>query len=121
MLVCGACGYAYYRTSTRTSKRKIYYYRCLGSDDYRHAKGRVCQNKPIRQDYLDKTIWEQVLRLFEDPELIRQEIQCRIQDIQDSNPTKKRKEVLDKQIVHQQKGLEKLIDAYQEGLFELDE
>lgn len=62
-----------------------------------------------------------MLRLFEDPELIRQEIQCRIQDIQDSNPTKKRKEVLDKQIVHQQKGLEKLIDAYQEGLLELDE
>jgi site-specific DNA recombinase len=121
MLVCGECGYAYYRTSTRTSKRKIYYYRCLGSDDYRHAKGRVCQNKPIRQDYLDKTIWEQVLRLFEDPELIRQEIQRRIQEIQDSNPTKKRKEVLDKQIAHQQKGIDKLIDAYQEGLLELDE
>jgi site-specific DNA recombinase len=121
MLVCGECGYAYYRTSTCTSKRKIYYYRCLGSDDYRHAKGRVCQNRPIRQDYLDKTIWEQVLRLFEDPEIIRQEIQRRIQQIQDSNPTKKRKEVLDKQIVHQQKGIEKLIDAYQEGLLELDE
>jgi site-specific DNA recombinase len=70
---------------------------------------------------LDKTIWEQVLRLFEDPELIRQEIQRRIQEIQDSNPTKKRKEVLDKQIAHQQKGIDKLIDAYQEGLLELDE
>jgi site-specific DNA recombinase len=53
MLICGECGYAYYRTSTRTSCRKIYYYRCLGSDDYRHVNGRVCQSKPIRQDYLD--------------------------------------------------------------------
>ncbi|MGC8495327.1 MAG: recombinase zinc beta ribbon domain-containing protein, partial [Syntrophobacteraceae bacterium] len=34
MLVCGECGYAFYRTSTQTSKRKLYYYRCLGSDDY---------------------------------------------------------------------------------------
>src|SRR5664280_2796028 len=34
---CGSCGYAYYRTSTRTTNKKIYYYRCLGSDDYRAA------------------------------------------------------------------------------------
>ncbi|MDZ7608517.1 MAG: recombinase family protein [Cyclobacteriaceae bacterium] len=32
MMICGHCGYALYRTSTKTSKRKIYYYRCLGSD-----------------------------------------------------------------------------------------
>jgi site-specific DNA recombinase len=32
---CSACGYGYYRTSARTTSRKIYYYRCLGSDDYR--------------------------------------------------------------------------------------
>ncbi|MBU4263365.1 MAG: zinc ribbon domain-containing protein [Proteobacteria bacterium] len=98
MLVCGECGYAYYRTSTRTSRRKIYYYRCLGSDDYRHANGRVCQSKPIRQDYLDGIIWQQVVELLEDPTLIRQEIQRRLQEIQDSNPTKKRKEVHDREI-----------------------
>ena len=121
MLVCGECGYAYYRVSTRTSKRKIYYYRCLGSDDYRHVNGRVCQNKPIRQDYLDGIIWGQVIRLLENPELIRQEIGQRIKKIQNSNPTKKRKDVLDKEIMRQQKGIEKLLDAYQENLLELDE
>ena len=121
MLVCGECGYAYYRTSTRTSKRKIYYYRCLGSDDYRHVNGRVCQNRPIRQDYLDETIWKQVIELLEDPELIRQEIQRRLQEIQNSNPIKKRKEVLDREITRQQKSIEKLLDAYQEGLLELEE
>jgi site-specific DNA recombinase len=45
MLVCDECGYAFYRTSTRTSKRKLYYYRCLGSDDYRYPNGRVCNGK----------------------------------------------------------------------------
>lgn len=29
-------------TSTRTMNKKIYYYRCLGSDDYRDEHGRVC-------------------------------------------------------------------------------
>jgi site-specific DNA recombinase len=121
MLICGECGYAYYRTSTRTSCRKINYYRCLGSDDYRHVNGRICQSKPIRQDYLDGIIWQQVIGLLEDPALIRREIQRRLQQIQDSNPTKKRKEVLDKEITRQQNGIEKLLDAYQEGLLELDQ
>ena len=121
MLVCGECGYAYYRTSTRTSKRKIYYYRCLGSDDYRHVNGRVCQNRPVRQDYLDEIIWQQIIQLLEDPELIRKEIQRRLQEIQDSSPTRKRKEFLDREIKRLQKGIENLLDAYQEGLLELDE
>ena len=30
LAACAACGYGYYRTSTRTARRKIYYYRCLG-------------------------------------------------------------------------------------------
>jgi site-specific DNA recombinase len=121
MLVCGECGYAYYRCSTRTSKRKIYYYRCLGSDDYRHANGRVCHNKPIRQDYLDGVVWKQVIELLEDPEMIRKEIQRRIKEIKDSSPTRKRKEILDREIARQQKGMGKLLDAYQEGLLKLDE
>jgi site-specific DNA recombinase len=121
MLVCGECGYAYYRTSTRTSKRKIYYYRCLGSDNYRHLHGRVCQNRPIRQDYLDEVIWHQVIELLEDPELIRQEIQRRLEEIHNSNPIKKRKEVLNREINRQQKSLERLLDAYQEGLLEIEE
>ena len=53
LAACSACGYGYYRTSARTTSKKIYYYRCLGSDDYRYEGGRVCGNKPVRADYLD--------------------------------------------------------------------
>ncbi|WP_371851576.1 zinc ribbon domain-containing protein [Rhodococcus koreensis] len=56
MAACSNCGYGYYRTSTRTTNRKIYYYRCLGSDDYRCEGGRVCTNKPVRANYLDDTV-----------------------------------------------------------------
>src|SRR5258706_5928906 len=34
LVSCSKCGYALYRTSTRSSARKIHYYRCLGSDAY---------------------------------------------------------------------------------------
>ena len=74
LLVCRACGYAYYRTSTRTSRRKLFYYRCLGSDDYRYPEGRRCTNRPVRQDALDALIWAEVIRLLENPSLVHQEI-----------------------------------------------
>jgi hypothetical protein len=45
---CSTCGYAYYRTSTPTTNKKIYYYRCLGSVAYRYEDGRVCTSTPVR-------------------------------------------------------------------------
>ena len=121
ILVCNNCGYALYRSSTRTSKRKLYYYRCIGSDNYRHLNGRLCQNSPIRQDYLDEIVWKQVLQLLENPDLIHAEIHRRIKEIQDSSPTKRRKEVIIKEITRLEKSIEKLLDAYQEGLIRIEE
>ncbi|MBF0543219.1 MAG: recombinase zinc beta ribbon domain-containing protein [Candidatus Riflebacteria bacterium] len=86
MIVCERCGYAFYRTSTRTSKRKIYYYRCLGSDAYRHLKGALCSCRPIRQDYLDSVVWMEVLRLLEDPNLIQGELNRRLEAAKSTDP-----------------------------------
>ena len=121
MLVCKNCGYAYYRTSTRTSKRKLYYYRCLGSDDYRYPQGRVCPNRPIRQDYIDQMVWEQIVELLSNPELVRTEIHRRIKGIQNSNLAKQRKGFLEKQLRRVKNSIQKLLDAYQEDLLQLEE
>jgi hypothetical protein len=48
LAACSACGYGYYRTSARTARRKIYYYRCLGSDDYRYEGGGEQDKQPVR-------------------------------------------------------------------------
>jgi site-specific DNA recombinase len=121
MLVCKKCGYAFSRCSTRTSKRKIYYYRCIGSDDYRFANGRVCQNRPVRQDYLDDVVWKQVVQLLENPQLITLELERRIKEVQKSVSTRRRKATLNREIIRAQKGIAKLLDAYQEGLLDLSE
>lgn len=121
MMVCNKCGYAYYRTSTRTSKRKIYYYRCLGSDNYRYENGAICDSNPIRQDYLDGIVWDQVIKLLENPDLIRFELERRIQTIRASSPVKQKKDKLKKEITRTRKGIDKLLDAYQEDLIQLDE
>ena len=71
LVVCRECGYACYRTSTRTTKRKIVYYRCIGQDNWRHVGGRVCQSRPIRADELEPLVWGEVRRLLEGPALVQ--------------------------------------------------
>jgi site-specific DNA recombinase len=78
-------------------------------------------NRPIRQDYLDDVVWKQVMQLFEDPDLIRNEINRRIQEARNSNPAKARKETLVNEMARIKNGIDRLLDAYQEGLVQLPE
>ena len=88
LAACASCGYGYYRTSATTSSgKKIYYYRCLGSDDYRYQGGRVCGNKPVRADYVDQVVWDHVTALLADPALIRAEIGKRLERARTSDPS----------------------------------
>jgi site-specific DNA recombinase len=119
MLVCQQCGYALYRTSTRTSKRKLYYYRCLGSDAYRHFKGALCRSRPVRQDYLDKFVWDQIMGLLEDGTLIQAEIDRRKEAARNTDPRRQRSETLRREQTRLGNSLERLITAYQEGLLSL--
>jgi site-specific DNA recombinase len=121
MLVCQQCSYALYRTSTRTSKHKINYYRCLGSDAYRHLGGSVCSNRPIRQDYLDEFVWQEIIRLLEEPELIQAEIQRRMEAAQKADPVRQRQESLRRELTRIQTSGERLLTAYQEGLLTLEQ
>jgi len=118
---CKECGYAYYRTSTRTAKNKIYYYRCLGSDDYRYEHGRVCTNKPVRADYLDAVVWDHVTALLADPALIRAEIEKRLTQIRTSDPATAQRQRLQAGLTKTNAAIKRLIQAYQEELISLDE
>ena len=119
LLVCEQCGYALYRTSTRTSRRQIKYYRCLGSDRYRHLRGPVCSCRPIRQDYLDDLVWQQILQLLRGPELIKAELERRRAESLNTSPVRQRKEQLDRELTRSKQRMDKLLDAYQEDLMTL--
>ncbi len=121
MLVCEKCGYALYRSSAQTSKQKLYYYRCLGSDAYRYRNGAVCDNRPIRQDYLDSFIWTEILRLLDDPTLIQAELDRRMEAAKKADPLRKREESLQREQVRIQKNIDRLVTAYQEGLVTLEQ
>ena len=121
LICCQKCGYAWYRTSTRSTARKIGYYRCLGSDAYRHLGGPVCDNRPVRQDLLDEVVWYEIVKLLEDPELIQNELDRRLAAAREANPNKKREESLRRELARIKKGKDRLMTAYQEDLLSLDE
>jgi len=118
---CAGCGYAYYRTSTRTTNKKIYYYRCLGSDDYRYEHGRICGNKPVRADYLDTVVWDHVTGLLADPALIRTEITTRLDQARNADPTTAQRKRIDAGLAKTSQAIARLINAFQEELISLDE
>ena len=121
LLVCRTCGYAYYRTSTRTSRGKRSYYRCLGSDDYRYPEGRRCTNRPVRQDALDTLVWDEVIRLLANPSLVREEIDRRLVALRTEQPVTARRESLVKTLTRIRGATARLVEAYQEELLSLEE
>jgi site-specific DNA recombinase len=121
ILVCRECGYACYRTCTRTTNKRIYYYRCIGSDNYRHVGGRVCQSRPIRADELEPLVWGEVRQLLEDPALVRAEIDRRLKALRTEHPATRRREALERDLTRAAGAIERLIEAYQEQLLSLDE
>src|SRR5208337_3937119 len=122
MVSCQKCGYAFSRTSTQTSARKIHYYKCIGSDSWRKLGGPVCDNgRFVRQDLLDQIVWEEVIRMLEDPTLIQQELDRRLVAARSSDPTKQREQSLRRELTRVGNNLERLLTAYQEELLSLEQ
>jgi site-specific DNA recombinase len=121
LVSCRRCGYALSRTSTRSSARLIHYYRCLGSDAWRHLGGPRCDSRPVRQDLLDETVWTEVMRLLEDPTLIQQELDRRLAVARAADPTRQREQALQRDVVRVGKSIERMLTAYQEDLLSLEQ
>ena len=121
VLVCRECGYACYRTSTRTSNKRISYYRCIGQDGWRHVGGKVCTSRPVRADELDPLVWDEVRRLLEHPALVRAEIDRRLAMLRTEHPAARRRETLERDLTRADAAIARLIEAYQEQLISLEE
>jgi hypothetical protein len=121
LAACSACGYGYYRTSARTTSRKIYYYRCLGSDDYRYEGGRVCGNQPVRADYLDTVVWDHITALLADPALIRAEISKRLEQARTSDPVTRQRNRLELEAAKTTTSIAAMIEAFSEQLLTIDD
>lgn len=121
LLECESCSYAYYgkKVSRSAAKGKVpyAYYRCIGTDAYRFGGKRVCHNKQIRTDKLDQAVWDDACELLRHPKLLRQEYERRL-----STPeTSSSEQSLKKQVSTAQRSVNRLIDAYADGVLTRDE
>ncbi len=116
LLECESCGYAYYGKKVSRiaakGKRRYAYYRCVGSDAYRFGGKRVCHNKQIRTDKLDQAVWNDACELLRNPKLLRQEYERRLSAPESSSS----EQSLKKQISTAQRSVNRLIDAYADGV-----
>jgi site-specific DNA recombinase len=123
LVVCAACGYAYYgkALSLRAAKgrrRDYAYYLCLGTDAYRFGGERVCENPQVRTDLLDAVVWQAVRGLLEQPERLAAEYQRRLDQ---PVPAASELATVETQVNKLRQGLARLIDSYAEGLIDKGE
>jgi site-specific DNA recombinase len=122
LLVCGGCGYGWYGKGisrfTKNEQTPYPYYRCSGMDAFRFGGTKVCPHRPIRLDRLDAAVWADVCQLLQNPKALREEFERRFSG--DEEPDLDLGQ-LDKQIKSVQRGISRLIDAYEEGLLEKTE
>ena len=81
----------------------------------------MCTNRAVRQDALDQLVWEEFLRLLEQPSLIQSEIERRRELARNSDPLRQRQGDLRREQARLENNIERLLTAYQEQLLELTE
>jgi site-specific DNA recombinase len=121
LLECECCGYGYYgkkvsRSSVR-GKVPYVYYRCTGTDGYRFGGKRICSNRQVRTDKLDQAVWDDACQLLSNPKLLRKEYERRLGEPKNSAG----EQSLRKQVANAQRTVNRLIDAYADGVLTRDE
>jgi site-specific DNA recombinase len=112
LLVCGRCGSAYCGRRQRPKARAEYvYYRCIGTDRFRHDGDRICTNASVN-GRVEKAVWSDLCALLKDPERLRREFAERLE-----RPAQENAEVtrLEQALVQHKRRVARLIDAYENG------
>jgi site-specific DNA recombinase len=125
LVVCARCGYAYYGKTVSKSAAKgenrYAYYRCVGTDAYRFAGGRICANQQVRVDQLDGYVWESVRQVLQDPKRVLQEWSRRTKTDSVHAELRARRDEAAAVLANHERSLKRLVDAYEAGALDLEE
>ena len=123
--VCSRCGYAFYgKTVSSPPRRASDALRLLPlrrGAPIRFAGGRVCSNQQVRVDQLDDYVWQSVCELLQNPARMLDEWSRRQKC--DGIPTelRERRDEAARELAIHERGLKRLVDAYEVGAIELKE
>jgi site-specific DNA recombinase len=117
LLVCEKCGYGFTGYHPYGPRR---YYRCCGTDRSRFHGAFRCDARLVAMELLDEAVWSEVSRLLDNPKLVMEEYQRRLDAVQ-ATPHRLERDALDRQLAKAHRAIERLIDSYTEGLIEKPE
>jgi site-specific DNA recombinase len=114
LLICHACGSAYCgrRLPRVGSAVRYVYYRCIGTDKYRHHGEAICNNKGVNGSRLETAVWSDVCSLVKDPGRLRREFERRLE-----RPSPETVDCAhwEDSIARLKRRMARLIDAYENG------
>ena len=117
-LRCQECGYAItgYSSSKLSNGSRRLTYKCNGAVNANFPDGKPCTSHPVAAPILEDTIWDHIVKLLDQPELVHSEYQERLQqkinsgDLLEKLILKKSRD--EKQIRNEH---ERMLDIYQTG------
>jgi site-specific DNA recombinase len=116
LLVCTHCGSAYCARRSRRKTGHYVYYRCLGSDRYRHGGAVLCSNQAV-SDYLEDEIWADVCELLQNPDRLRAELNRRQKPV----PAPMAERELQSSIARLKRQLARILEMYENGYLEKED
>ena len=116
LVICGVCGKPYYR---RTVRGKGHYY-CSGNSNGK-IRGTKCSNKYISENQLDENVFSEIISLLQTPELIENELARRVKESSNTEELRQREILTSKELTKLERECNRLLDAYQAGVMELNE
>jgi site-specific DNA recombinase len=117
LLVCHCCDSAYCgRRQRRTPESRPYvYYRCIGTDKYRHGGEAICNNKSVNGARVEETVWTDVCSLLQDKDRLRRELERRLEPPDEETFDRSHSE---RSIAQLKRRVARLIDAYENDLLD---
>lgn len=120
LVVCRQCGRALvHHPAGGQRKKKYHYYRCTGLDTHRWGGTRICCSRAVRAEHLEQAVWNDVRKLLADPQRLRREYERRLCSF--DHHVSAGSEIVEKMGEKVRQGLERLVDAYQDGLISKEE
>ncbi|MBA3817210.1 MAG: recombinase zinc beta ribbon domain-containing protein, partial [Parachlamydiaceae bacterium] len=118
LVFCGVCGHPFYKRSRKYKDRIKCYYYCKTHGDKKLKK---CSNGWAYQQELDDLVYSETIKMLQNPSLVRSELSRRAIESSDQESYKKIELTCKKELSKISQERDRLLDAYQNGLIDLEE
>lgn len=116
LVKCGECGCQFYKKIRRYKGNTKSYYFCRSQSD---NKLKSCKNGYVDQDELDNLVYDEIIKMLQNPFLLREELKRRDKESGNIEEMERQEIAMKKESEKLVKERERLLDAYQSGLLDL--